>query len=72
MIRLLNYIKFNLAILKNLFILADKKIKFVFYSENKFYQKYSVSMIDLIAKKYSEQIYYVSSDIYDKIDNQNV
>ena len=29
-------------------------------------------MIDLIAKKYSEQIYYVSSDIYDKIDNQNV
>ena len=55
MIRLLNYIKFNLAILKNLFILADKKIKFVFYSENKFYQKYSVSMIDLIAKKYSSK-----------------
>ena len=45
-------IRTNFNILKNIFSLVDKKIKFVFYSENRFYQKYSCPIINLISKKY--------------------
>ena len=72
MLKLIRKIKFDYSILKNIFSLANKKIKFIFYSENKFYQKYSSPIIELLAKKYPKQIYYVSSDLNDKIENTNV
>lgn len=65
-------IKTNFNILKNIFSLVDKKIKFVFYSENRFYQKYSCPIINLLSKKYPNQIYYVSSDRDDKIKNSGI
>ena len=65
-------IRTNFNILKNIFSLVDKKIKFVFYSENRFYQKYSCPIINLISKKYPNQIYYVSSDRDDKIKNSGI
>jgi YidC/Oxa1 family membrane protein insertase len=72
MFKLTRKIKFKYLILKNIFRLADKKIKIIFYSEDKFYQKYSYPLIELLARKYPNQIYYVSSDFNDKINNSNV
>ena len=72
MLKLIRKIKFDYSILKNIFALANNKIKFIFYSENRFYQKYSYPIIELLAKKYPKQIYYVSSDLNDKIENTNV
>ena len=48
------------------------KPKFVFYSENKSYQKYAYPLIEFLAKKYPSKIYYVSSDEEDIIDNRNI
>ena len=72
MIKIIKKIKLNLCILKNIFNLADKKIKIIFYSESKFYQKYSHNLIKFFAKKYPNQVYYVSSDYDDKIENLEV
>ena len=48
------------------------KPKFVFYSENKSYQKYAYPLIEFLTKKYPSKIYYVSSDEKDIIDNRNI
>ena len=72
MFKLIRKIKSNYSILKNIFKVADKKIKILFYSENKFYQKYSYPLIELLVKKYPKQIYYVSSDLNDKIENSDI
>jgi len=49
-----------------------KKPKFIFYSENKSYLKYGYLIIEYLSKKYPGEVYYVSSDINDKILNLNV
>ena len=49
--------------------LSEKKPRFIFYSENKSYLKYSYLIIEYLSKKYPGEIYYVSSDINDKILN---
>jgi YidC/Oxa1 family membrane protein insertase len=51
-----------------------KKIKpgFVFFSENKTYQKFSKQILDSICAKYNDQIYYFSIDKNDKIENEKV
>lgn len=72
MFKLISKIKSNFSTLKNIFFLADKKIKFIFYSESKFYQKYSCPIIEILARKYPKQVYYVSSDINDKIENFDI
>ena len=72
MFKLIAKIKSNFSILRNIFILADKKIKFIFYSESRFYQKYSFPIIEILIKKYPNQVYYVSSDIDDKINISNI
>lgn len=72
MFKIIKQIKTKYLILKNIFILADKKIKILFYSESKFYQKFCYEKIQLLAKKYPKQIYYVSSDINDKFQNPNI
>ncbi len=48
------------------------KPKYVFYSESKSYLKYGYLLIEYLSKKYPGQIYYVSSDINDKIKNLDV
>jgi len=53
------------------FIIFTKKIKHTFYSENISYQKYFINLILGLSKK-GEKIIYLSSDINDVIDDQNV
>ena len=65
-------IKSDYLILRNILRNTHKSVKFLFYSENKSYQKFSIDIIDVISKKYPNQILYVSSDREDKIDNINV
>jgi len=72
MLDIIKKIKSNFQQFKKIFKLTDKKIKIVFYSESKFYQKFSYSLIEFFSKKYPGQVYYVSSDLDDKIENLNV
>ena len=65
-------IKSDYLILRNILRNTNKSVKFLFYSENKSYQKFSIDIIDVISKKYPNQILYASSDREDKIDNINV
>ena len=65
--------------LKNFFIkfkeinkISNKKPRFIFYSENIAYLKYGYSLIEHLSKKYPGEVYYVSSDVNDKLLNLNV
>jgi hypothetical protein len=49
-----------------------KKLKFVFFSEGKSYQKYSKFIIDVLCEKYPNEVYYFSIDYEDKIYDQRV
>jgi len=62
----------NFSIINNINLINSKKPKYIFYSENKSYLKYSYLLIESLAKKYPDDVYYVSSDINDKIYNLNV
>ena len=72
MINIIKNIKSKYNILKNIFKITDKKIKIIFYSESKSYQKFSYKLVDFFSKKYPNQVYYVSSDINDKIHNLEI
>jgi YidC/Oxa1 family membrane protein insertase len=52
--------------------LKNIKPKFIFFSENKSYQKYAKPIIETLCSKYSNQIYYFSIHKDDIIDNQRV
>ena len=65
-------IKNFFLIIKNINEINKAKPKFIFYSENKSYLKYAYLLIESISKKYPGEIYYVSSDIEDKITNIDV
>ena len=65
-------IKNFFLIIKNINEINKVKPKFIFYSENKSYLKYAYLLIESISKKYPGEIYYVSSDIEDKITNIDV
>ena len=65
-------IKKDYIIFKNIIRIRKLKPKFLFFSENKNYQKYSYLLIETLIKKYPNEIYYVSSDIDDKIKNPDV
>ena len=52
--------------------LNNTKPKFVFFSENKSYQKYSKPIIDVICSEYPNQVYYLSIDKNDKINDKRV
>ena len=45
------------------------KPKYLFYSEDRKYQKYAYLLIETLVKKYPQEIYYVSSEIDDQIKN---
>ena len=72
MFNLINKIRFNFQQLKKILNLSNKKIKIIFYSESKFYQKFSYSLIDFFSKKYPGQVYYVSSDLNDRIKDLDI
>lgn len=52
--------------------LNNIKPKFIFFSENKSYQKYSRPIIDVLCSKYPNQVYYLTIDKKDKINDKKV
>ena len=46
--------------------------KFIFYSEGKSYLKYAYLLIEHLSKKYPGQVYYISSEFDDKVDDLDV
>ena len=62
-----DYIINSYIIIRNIISIRSKKTKFIFYSENKSYLKYSYQLIELLSKKFPNQVYYISSDMDDKI-----
>ena len=65
--------------LKNFFVkfkeinnINKKKPRFIFYSENKAYLKYGYPILEYLSKKYPGEVYYVSSDINDKVSDLNL
>ena len=48
------------------------KLKFVFFSESKSYQKYSRPIIDVLSSHYPNQVFYFSIDSQDKIEDKRV
>ena len=72
MLNFFKTIKHKYTIFKNINLIVKKKPKIIFYSEGLSYQKYASLLIQALSKKYPGQVYYVSSDINDKIDNPDV
>ena len=68
----LKNLKSKFLILKNILNNANQKNKFLFYSENKSYQKYSYNIISVLAEKYPNEILYVTSDEKDTMRNLKV
>ncbi len=60
---------FSLSILTDL---KNVKPKFIFFSENKSYQKYSKPIIEAILSKYQHEIYYFSIQKDDIIENKKI
>ena len=69
---LINKIKNNYDIFKKIVYLRKIKPKYLFFSEDKKYQKYSYLLIESLVKKHPNEVYYVSSDVEDKIKNLNI
>ena len=72
MLSFLNKINISYKILKEINVIKKKKIRFIFYSESKSYQKYSYLLIKTLSNIYPKEVYYVSSDIKDKIDDPKI
>ena len=70
--KLITNVKEFFLIIKNIKQINKDKPKIIFFSENKTYLKYAYVLIDVINKKYPNQIYYVSSDIDDKVNDFNI
>ena len=52
--------------------LNNIKPKFIFFSENKSYQKYSKPIIDVLISEFPDNVYYLSIDKKDKINDNKV
>ena len=70
--KIVNEIKKNFKIFKDINSINKKKPKFIFYSEDKSYLKYGYLLIEYLSNKYPGEVYYISSDIDDGISNLNV
>jgi len=70
--KIFNFIIFFFRTINIINKIIKKNPRFVFYSENKYYIKYNYLIIKYLAKKFPFEVYYVSSDINDKILNLNV
>jgi len=69
---ILNKIKFFSSSLNVLIDLRNIKPKFIFFSENKSYQKYLKPIIHTLILNNTYQVYYLSIDKDDKIDDKRV
>ena len=69
---LINKIKNNYYIFQKIIYLRKIKPRYLFFSEDKKYQKYAYLLIEALVKKYPQEIYYVSSDFDDQIKNKDV
>ena len=67
-----NRFKFFFSSLNSFKEFKRKKLKFVFFSESKSYQKYSKPIIDVLCEKYPNEVYYFSIDYQDKINDKRV
>jgi YidC/Oxa1 family membrane protein insertase len=67
-----NDVKYFFSSLDILIDLKNTKPKIVFFSENKIYQKFSEPIINAICLNYTDEIYYLSIDKHDKINNKRV
>ena len=65
-------IKNNYNIFQNIIYLRKLRPKYIFFSEDLKYQKYSYLLIETLVKKFPKEVYYVSSDINDKIINLDI
>ena len=70
--KLLHNIKYFFISYKELQDISKKDLRFVFFSEGRAYQKYSLPIIDVLSAKFPNEIYYFSLDIEDKINNKNI
>ena len=68
----INKLKTNYKIFKNILLIRKIKPKYIFFSENKNYQKFSYLLIETIIKKYPKEVYYVSSELDDTFENPDV
>jgi hypothetical protein len=69
---LFDKIKNNYYIFQKIIYLRKIKPKYLFFSEDKKYQKYAYLLIETLVKKYPKEVYYVSLDVDDKIKNPDV
>ena len=67
-----NKIRNIYKIFQKIIHLRKIKPKYLFFSENKNYQKFSYLLIEALAKHNPKEVYYVSSEIDDKIKILNV
>ena len=52
--------------------ISTRNFQITFYSEDKNYQKFALPIINIILKNSKKNIFYISSDINDKIDNDRI
>ena len=72
MFQIFKKIKKIFKILKNILALKKKNPKIIFYSEGKSYQKYAYIILNVLTKRFPNQIWYVSSDENDFIEDLNI
>ena len=69
---LFDKIKNNYYIFQKIIYLRKIKPRYLFFSEDRKYQKYAYLLIETLVKKYPQEVYYVSIDVEDKIKNPHV
>ena len=72
LLKFVSKIKDSILIIKNINKINKDKPKVIFFSEGISYLKYSYLLLNTIAKNYPNQVYYVSTDINDKINNNSI
>jgi len=72
LLKFFSKIKNSLLIIRNINQINKDKPKVIFFSEGQSYLKYCYLLLNTIAKNYPNQVYYVSTDINDKINNNNI
>ena len=69
---LFDKLKNNYYIFQKIIYLRKIKPRYLFFSEDRKYQKYAYLLIETLVKKYPQEVYYVSLDVDDKIKNPDV
>ena len=69
---LFDKLKNNYYIFQKIIYLRKIKPRYLFFSEDRKYQKYAYLLIETLGKKYPQEVYYVSLDVDDKIKNPDV